>query len=776
MRSRTLSLLLMMFVAAAAFGQEPAPPAEPPAETDVGEAEGFGSMAKSGQLWPDAQTAGLPRHADFLELQLGSQFAGRDPDSSKFEEYRDVSGGLYIPYVYYMRDEVSIRGVDLGQRDQRLSLGFDLGAWSMAVDYDEIPHFWGNDGRTLHQQTSRGVWEVSDTLQGAFQNAIAAVPRASVNFTFLRDLVAPSFNAGNVVDIEARREKIAVAASMGETTDDGLPGAMTTRLTASHETRSGDKPAGGAFGFGNVVQVPEPTEYSVDSVGASLELIVPRGLIRGGLRVNQFDNRAETLTFDNPFRAVDSTDPNAYQSPGGASVNGPRLGRIALQPDNRALTANVGGLFRLPGNSRLSGDLVVGRMVQDQLLLPFATNTAITAPFDATDPANLPVDRFEGQIDTMALNVNFNSRPWTNVGINARVRMYDLDNGSDRIRFEQGYARFDSSWNSTGRITVPYSYRNDRADVSVSYDFGFAGVEAGFDHIRMHRDFRDTEETTENVFRIAGDMRPASWAAARLSFETGSRDYAHYDGEESEHASFLVPGAPANHTLLRRFDQSKRELNRVSAMVQLTPTEAWAMTAQFWSQDEDFDEVPLGLLSAKSRTFSVEADYTPGELWNAYAFVTSEGWSTFQRGRQSGATLSFNPADDWTADIDMDGMSAGIGGNLRIIPERLDLRVLARAQRINGFNDMESPPGGTPDFAVDVAEFGDMNIVAASAELEYRLQRYLSFALGAWFEQYEVRDAYSSGVTNYMPGGFFLDPQDEDYDGGAIYIRASYRR
>jgi hypothetical protein len=211
-------------------------------------------------------------------------------------------------------------------------------------------------------------------------------------------------------------------------------------------------------------------------------------------------------------------------------------------------------------------------------------------------------------------------------------------------------------------------------------------------------------------------------------------------------------------------------------MVQLTPTEAWAMTAQFWSQDEDFDEVPLGLLSAKSRTFSVEADYTPGELWNAYAFVTSEDWSTFQRGRQSGATLSFNPADDWTADIDMDGMSAGVGGNLRIIPERLDLRVLARAQRINGFNDMESPPGGAPDFAVDVAEFGDMNIVAASAELEYRLQRYLSVAFGAWFEQYEVRDAYSSGVTNYMPGGFFLDPQDEDYDGGAVYIRAAYRR
>ena len=40
---------------------------------------------------------------------------------------------------------------------------------------------------------------------------------------------------------------------------------------------------------------------------------------------------------------------------------------------------------------------------------------------------------------------------------------------------------------------------------------------------------------------------------------------------------------------------TQRELNRASAMVQLTPTEAWAMTAQFWSQDEDYDEVPLGL-------------------------------------------------------------------------------------------------------------------------------------------------------------------------------------
>ena len=68
-----------------------------------------------------------------------------------------------------------------------------------------------------------------------------------------------------------------------------------------------------------------------------------------------------------------------------------------------------------------------------------------------------------------------------------------------------------------------------------------------------------------------------------------------------------------------------RELNRVSAMVQLTPTEAWAMTAQFWSQDEDFDEVPLGLLSAKSRTFSVEADLLikDGHVTTAVAYVTA---------------------------------------------------------------------------------------------------------------------------------------------------------
>src|SRR5688572_8168712 len=267
MRAKTLTLLLMMLMATAAVAQQPEPAQDAPAESVAEEPEDFGSMAKSGQLWPDSQTFGLSRGPGYLELQFGSQFAGRDPDSSKFMEYRDVSGGIYIPYIYYGREDVTIRGIDLGQRDQRLSLGFDLGAWSMAVDYNEIPHFWGNDGRTLHQETRRGVWEIGDTLQGAFQNAIGAVPRASVTFPFLRDLVAPSLNAGDLVDIESRREKVSVEASIGETTDDGLPGAMTTRLTASHENRSGDKTAGASFGFNNVVQVPEPTEYSTDAVG-----------------------------------------------------------------------------------------------------------------------------------------------------------------------------------------------------------------------------------------------------------------------------------------------------------------------------------------------------------------------------------------------------------------------------------------------------------------------------------------------------------------------------
>ena len=88
MRSRTLSLLLAMFLAAPAFAQQPAQPTEPPApeaapdaptETEAAESEGFGSMAKSNLRMGQVIGNGVVIGGD--QLSSGERRSGKSRDA-----------------------------------------------------------------------------------------------------------------------------------------------------------------------------------------------------------------------------------------------------------------------------------------------------------------------------------------------------------------------------------------------------------------------------------------------------------------------------------------------------------------------------------------------------------------------------------------------------------------------------------------------------------------------------------------------------------------------
>lgn len=765
------------------------PSAEEPAEEPAEETTSAGS-AINRMAWPGSIASPLlPSSSDFFEIELGVQPVSTDEDSSKFDEYRDVPSGAVLPFFHVYGEGVydySVMGTDIGEQDQRYGVEVSRGPVSLGLSYDQIPHRFGNNGRTLLERVTRNSWQVSNTLQQAHQNAIAqqfAANRAGVNYIFLRDLVAPSFTAANVIDIELLRERVGLqldfspgmhyeSAPVGESPH----GPYSLDLSYKAENRTGDRQAGTSFGFGNVVETPEPIEYRTQDLELSGEMPLSQGLVRASIHYNDFSNAIDGLLFDNPFRATDSTDPNAYQAPGSASIGGAARGQVALPPDSQAVNASVGGLWKLPANSRLNGNVSVGRWTQKNQLLPFTTNTAITVPFNASDPNTLPVQEFDGAIDTVNGFLSFTSRPLPKLSINARYRVHDMNNDSERVRFEQGYVRFDAVFEDIPRITVPYGSSNNRGDVSASYDLGPVTIEGAYRHETMERTFRETEQTTEDALKLSADFRPISWATVRLSYELGERDFDHYDPDEAEHASFLEPGPATNQPSLRRFDQAKRDVNRTSALIQLTPFGNLGITLHYLGNSDDYTETSLGLIEFTNNALTAEVDYSPGETWGVYGFVTRENWSSFQRGRQSGAAPSTNPLDDWTADINDDVDSIGVGGNYSFVPDRVVLKLFGRYQRVNGFNDLESPPGGTPDFAVDIPNFDDTSLWSGSAELEYSVNTNWSLSVGSWLESYEIDDAQTVGVTNYMPGGFFLAPNDTDYNAAVAYVRASYRR
>jgi MtrB/PioB family decaheme-associated outer membrane protein len=761
----------------------PSEPAEPPA-------------APALPAWPESQIfAGFKPGPTQFRIDFGAQRLTIDTRSSRFDEYRDVPDGALLPFfgLSSVADQgrYVITGEDVGQRDVRYTIEAERGDFGINVVYDQIPHRFGNDARTLLQQTSRGTFEVSDTLQRSFQTSIEqqrAVSPAGVNFTFLRNLVGPSLDAANTIDIglERKRGLLELSYGPGELWDWGgseatgagpsLGSAYGVKVSYFQENRVGDRQAGTSFGLGNVVETPEPIDYVTRDVGISAELPLRSAVVRAGISYNDFTNEIPALLFDNPFRVTDATDANAYQSPSSSSILGSSRGQVALPPSNRAITGTVGFLMKLPASSRLNADVALSHWSQNEALLPYTVNTAITSPLNASDPASLPVSSFDGKITTLSGGLTFASRPLPKLGINARYRVYDMDNKSERVELP-GYVRFDAVWEDIPRITVPYEYGTQRGDLAVTYDLGPATLEGGYRHDVTNRTFRETEETTENALRLAADFRPLPWMAVRTSYEFGNRDFDRYDPERAEHASFLDPGPAANLPLLRRYDQAAKDLNRISALVQLTPFDGnLGVTLHLLQSTDDYDdESDFGLLESVSRSWTVEADYAPADRWSVYAFYSNESYDTFQRGRQSGATPSTNPLDDWTAKIQDDVGSLGVGGSYAI-NERADLKFFTRYQRVDGNNDLDSPPGGAPDVAFDITRFDDTKLWTSSAELEYRVTEIWRLSVGGWLEDYQVRDAQTTGIGNYMPGGFFLAPNDADYRGNVLYVRASYRR
>ena len=218
---------------------------------------------------PPAESA-APMSGDWKSgtVSFGAQQTDSNSISSKFMEYRDVPNGVIAPYFRFQgkKNDLSYDfvGENVKQTDQRFRMRIGEDRWKVEGDYNRIPHNFGNGGHTLLQETSPGVWEMSDTLQQSFQTTLeSTTPRSRINYPFLLNLVSPSLAAGNQVDIKLTRER----GNLTFITKPSDP--VEFRVTYARERRTGSRAASGtSFGFGNVVEQPEPLHYLSQDFGA----------------------------------------------------------------------------------------------------------------------------------------------------------------------------------------------------------------------------------------------------------------------------------------------------------------------------------------------------------------------------------------------------------------------------------------------------------------------------------------------------------------------------
>jgi len=768
------------------------------AEQDVN----FGGPVMSGQEPEIFDEEG----ADFSlsVFTFGVQQRDSDTNSSKFLEYRDIPQGAVVPFFRLQGKTGDFRydliGHDVTQKDQRYHGLLEGSQWKVGIDFTGISHSFGNGGTSIlipEAQNDGTQWRLSDTLQESFQSSVEAAP--ALNYPVLLGIVQPTLDTQpSSIDIKLQRNRTNLAFSL-------LPqegGNFNLDVTYFHERRTGDRTNHGtSFGFSNVIETTEPIRYVTQDFGVKASMKGDWGIAFGGLNVNDFSNTYDAFGWDNPWRGSDSTDSRAYLAPGGSSTNGPKTGLLALPPSNEAWTVNGGTTLLFGRRTRLSANAQLGQWKQnEQSFIPYTTNTTIFTPSgEQASEAPLPVTALDGKIDVFALNGFFTSKITDNVRLNARYRFYENDNKTPRLRFDEGYVRFDAVWEDIPRISVPYGWNSNYFDVYGTFDAGrILGFEVGYKYNKINREFRETEHTTENTIRAAADLRFGAGVLLRALYEFGNRDFDSYHAAEAEHASFLEPGAPANQTVLRRFDQAGRDRTRAGFQLQWTPDSGIvSVGAAYYRNKDNYDDspvpcadarpqdlvhctggeqAPLGLQEAIYETFSLDVDVTPIEGQTFYAFYSREDIFDFQTGRQSGGTLNFDPASNWSSTVDDTVDSLGAGANITLVEDVWFLDIFYRYQKVDGNNMFTTGPNlrGPDNPAQDIAAFDDTKLNFVSAQLKFKFAEQWQIAFGGFFEDYELDDVQTGSVLNYMPGSFFINANNGDYQAWVGWLNLTY--
>jgi len=719
---------------------------------------------------------GLETHVDSdLDTFQFREDPGR-VESAKFSEYRDLGSGFRLRDLHIWGDSPNsdryfdFRGTNVGRADARYGLQYGMwGDWRLDVDYNKIVHRFGNEALFLWNVTGPGRFEIANPAQAQIQSAIEqqrAINPAGVNFAFLRGLLTPYLEAANTIDIGLRRDRTDVSFDLGRM------GTLSWSFNVQHENRNGTRPYGGSFGFSNAPEIVEPIDYDTSSAELRGEWNGKSAGVQFGYRYSQFENNISTLIWDNPFRATNATDPSAYSAPGAGSIGGSVLGFADLAPSNDASLAFVNGRARFGANWYANGRASYQVMSQDDRLLPYTLNTAIVGDnfdgshFDPTNPANLPARRADNEVQVLNLAADVGTRFADRFDLAFRYRYYDYDNQSRRISFP-GYVRFHAVWEDIGRITVPYSYTKENASVELGWDVNATtNLQLSYELRSWDRTFREVESSDEDAVKLSVDTRAIPKLVLRSSYEIGDRSIDGYDTAAMEN-SFIVHGEPANHPGMRKFLQAAREYGEWSVMALYLASDTLSLTATTTGRQEDYDESPLGLQSADRLGYGLELGWALREGVSVNVFANREDIAYFLRSRQSGATPSTSPLDDWTADFDDTTDTYGLGLSCDGCG-RWDAEVAASWSNTDGNLDLFSPPGGTPDVAFDISNYDDVRLFSVDAEFDYRLSEHVSAGLSWLWEDYDIDSFLTRGLVPYLPSAPLLDLVNGGYTANVV--------
>jgi MtrB/PioB family decaheme-associated outer membrane protein len=686
-------------------------------------------------------------------IAAGVQAVKEIERSSKFYEYRDVPRGSYVPFLNLDLTKGAmyfyLEATNLAQRDQRFLAGFGhYGTFSLDFRYDETPHRFSFDGTTPYVEHTPGVFTLNDVIRSA---AEALVPTGTnTNIAAARTLVSSFLTSAGPIDLGLQRKK----ASLDFVYTPTIP--WTFNISGNVENRSGNRPYGASLGFSNAIELPEPIHYKTTNVDANLEYDQKWGSVRAGVFASKFDNDVQTLLWDNPYRITDSTYASAY-----SAGNGTAHGQMALWPSNDAVKFYLSGSYKPVKGTRISAAASYGTFGQNERLQPFTVNTAIPGSDpNAANALSAPRATAMAKAHVSSLDLTVNSRLQKSIYLTAGYRYYDFANKTEDLDMPTGYARLDQVWESVPIALEPYSYSRSRLFGDLTFNFlKDTSLVVGYSLYDVHRQMgheTEKDKTEEGTFKVALDSVPLDWLNLRVTYISADRDW-------SLNNSFVAYDPSFN---FKRYFEANRKRQSINALVGLTPLSNFDVQLTYSIGRDDYPNSDYGLKRDDFDMYGVDVSYTFAKNQVLYGFYNREIYDADQAARQSGAIFSTNPLDDWTANIKDTVNTFGVGQMFEIVADKVTFNLSGSYSKAAGSSFLFSPPGGSPDIAVNYnAPLDSTTWWTIQSSFKWKMMKNLFVVLGYWYEQYNLRDIVRNDVAvDYASAGaIFLGALEPNY-------------
>jgi MtrB/PioB family decaheme-associated outer membrane protein len=711
------------------------------------------------------------------DVEAGFRFLPSPPsksESAKFEEYRDLPADL--PFLDHLdlrllspdqRLHFEFGGRYWGQKDQEYTLGAGgIGLWEGGFEWNQIPHTFSTDARFLATEGPRGTWNLP-------------TPRPSLNL----HNAAPEPDA-----IASRWDQAKLFFKLTPTPDIDLIAEYT------RTRKSGERPIGMAFGSpgSNFYEILEPLDQTVHDFRLRAVIARERWQLQFGYGLSAFRNDLDSVISANPCSGLSASPaglPPAFGCAGDGGAGIPTQGRTALAPDNTAHTFTIAGGATLPWwATRISGNFTYSLRFQNQDFLPHTINTAIASPLLV-----LPQKSLDGIVGVTTFNANVTSRPLPPLVLTLKYRLFDFNDMTDEFVMP-GTVVDDRTLTPEGTHVHRFPYTRQNVDGDARWRFGpTAAVTLGGGWERWDRsDKREVQRSNEYFAKAALDLTPWEWLLARLTYRPSFRRIGDYD--TFAHLSHTVieedlasAAAQSQSPLLRKFDESDRDRQRVDLMLQVMPNDTVTVSFTGSYRFDNYYDSALGLQDADAWSAGVDATWTPSERIAITGGYNYESILQKQRSRSrpvDGSDTRDFPDFDWIS-VNTDRIhSFNLGLRASLIPGVLDLLFGARYEYALGEIHTRNP-GPVTSGTVSQQQTAQAKRMPATvdsmlrldASARYHFWKNWSATLAYAFEVFDKTNWRTDELNPFVPGvsSIWLGNNLKDYTAHIVAVMLGYR-